>query len=250
MEKIQVIVLAAGKGKRMNSEEIPKVLIEINNKPIISYVLKAIEASKVCKTSAIVIGFQKEKVKQTLGNNYIYINQEQQLGTGHAVNVCKEALENKAENILVLYGDHPSITSSMVKNLAESHLENNNVLTLGTIKVDNFESWKKAFYDYGRIIRNNKGEVSKIVEKKDCSEAQLKITEVNPSYFCFNANWLWKNLSKIKNNNSQKEYYLTDLLNLAFIQNQKITDVYIDPKEGLGVNTLEQLNDVKNLLFR
>ena len=103
MEKIQVIVLAAGKGKRMNHEDIPKVLIEIKNKPIINYVLNAIEASNVCKTPVIVIGFQKEKVINKLGNKYVYIEQKEQLGTGHAVNVCKNFLKGKAENILVLY---------------------------------------------------------------------------------------------------------------------------------------------------
>ena len=250
MEKIQVIVLAAGKGKRMNHEDIPKVLIEIKNKPIINYVLNAIEASNVCKTPVIVIGFQKEKVINKLGNKYVYIEQKEQLGTGHAVNVCKNFLKGKAENILVLYGDHPSITESMVKNLAESHLKNNNILTLGTIKVDNFQDWKSVFYDYGRIIRDNKGEVSAILEKKDASETQLKITEVNPSYFCFKASWLWNNIEKLKNNNSQKEYYLTDLLNLAFSQKQKINAVLIDPKEGLGINTKKQLDFVKNLLFK
>ncbi|MBS3140917.1 NTP transferase domain-containing protein, partial [Candidatus Woesearchaeota archaeon] len=215
MEKVQIIILAAGKGKRMNSEDIPKVLIEINNEPIIKYALKSIKESKICKKPIIVIGFQGQKVVQALGTNYNYIEQKEQLGTGHAVGVCKDHLENKAENILVLYGDHPTITPKMLKDLVKSHIESKSVITLTTIKIPDFNDWRSAFYSSGRIIRNNKGEVSAIVEKKDASPEQLNITELNASYLCFNAKWLWENITKLKNNNSQKEYYLTDFLKLA-----------------------------------
>ncbi len=122
------------------------------------------------------------------------------------------------------------------------------VLTMMTVQIPNFEGWYKIFEDWGRVIRNEQGEIRAIVEKKDATPEELKITEVNPSLFCFKSWWLWENLPKVNCNNAQGEYYLTDLVHLAFLQNEKIhTLVISNPIEAIGINTPEQLELAKRL---
>jgi len=245
--KIHIIILAAGKGTRMNSTELPKVLTLYQDKPMIKHLLSSVEDSTVCETPVIVVGYKAEMVKEALGNNYTYVTQVEQLGTGHAVMTAESALKNIAENIMVLYGDHPTISAETISNIAKVHQENNGVLTMATVKVDDFDDWRNSFYDYGRIIRDGNGDVSEIIEKKDATDEQREILEVNPGYYCFKADWLWENLHVLKNENSQHEYYLTDLVKLAVEGGHKIYTVEIDPKQALGVNTVEQLELIENL---
>jgi len=246
-EQIKIIILAAGHGKRMNNHELPKVCIPLDGQPIVKRLMKAIKDSGVCDKPVVVVGQKAELVKQALGPDYTYVNQSEQLGTGHAVMCAKDELVGKAENIMVLYGDHPLITAEMVNNLAKTHLAANTVLTMATVKVPDFSDWRASFYDFGRIIRDDSNKVCQIVEKKDADDAQKEIKEVNPSYLCFKADWLWDNLAKLKNDNAQKEYYLTDLVGLACQAGREIATVEIQPKEALGVNTAEQLELVSKL---
>ncbi|MBN1779401.1 MAG: NTP transferase domain-containing protein [Candidatus Buchananbacteria bacterium] len=246
MNKLQIVILAAGKGKRMNSQELPKVLVPLRGKPMIKYLLESIKQAGI-SNPVIVVGQQAERVKAELGGQYQYVFQAEQLGTGHAVAVTRDTLLNQADHIMVLYGDHPHVSAATIKSIADAHLSSNNILTMATVKVDDFFDWRQSFYDFGRIVRDVNGDLDKIVEKRDATPEQLEIKEVNPSYFCFRADWLWENLVKLKNENSQGEYYLTDLLGLAVDQNQKITTVEIEPLEALGVNTQEQLQQLENL---
>ncbi|MFA6410100.1 MAG: NTP transferase domain-containing protein [Candidatus Buchananbacteria bacterium] len=247
-DKIQIVVLAAGFGKRMNNHDLPKVLIPFKGKPIISHLLLAIKESGVGQKPVIVIGQKSEMIKSALGPDYTYVFQAEQLGTGHAVSVTKSELEGKAENIMILYGDHPLVSSLMIKKLAAAHLANQKVLTMATVKVPDFSDWRQSFYDFGRIFRGDNKLVCQIIEKRDATQEQKEIKEVNPGYYCFQADWLWSNLDKLKNDNSQKEYYLTDLVGLACQQGKEIATVEIEPKEALGVNTAEQLALVEKMI--
>jgi bifunctional UDP-N-acetylglucosamine pyrophosphorylase/glucosamine-1-phosphate N-acetyltransferase len=119
---------------------------------------------------------------------------------------------------------------------------------MATVKVDSFEGWKKAFFDFGRIIRDAAGKIVANVEKKDTTDEQKLITEVNPVYFCVDSAWLWKSLSEITPNNAQGEYYLTDLVKLACNQGHAIVSVEIPAEEALGVNTPEQKEIVEGLM--
>ena len=247
MTQTQIIVLAAGHGQRMNNKILPKVLIPLEGQPLIKHLLIAIEQSGVGARPVIVIGQKAGLVKESLGENYQYVYQTEQLGTGHAVSVTQDALKDKAENIMVLYGDHPYVSAETIRNLAQVHQASDSVITMATVKVPDFNGWRTGFYDFGRVIRNQAGEVAAIIERKDATPQQLEIKEGNPSYFCFEAEWLWSNLNKIKNNNSQKEYYLTDLAGIACSEGYKITTVAIEPREALGVNTPEQLALLESL---
>jgi len=246
--EIQIVILAAGQGTRMNNKDLPKVLIPLKGKSIIKYVLAAIKESKLCSRPTIIVGYKAEQVKNILGTDYDYVFQAEQLGTGHAVGCAKESLTRKVKDIMVLSGDMPFVSSKMINNLARAHFAKNNVLTMATAVTPDFVDWRQSFYGFGRIIRDRDNKVIAIMEKKDSTPAQLENKEVNPAYYCFKTDWLWSNLDKLKNNNAQREYYLTDLVGLAFKQGQDITTVEIKPKEALGINTAEQLELVGNLL--
>ncbi|PJC23745.1 bifunctional UDP-N-acetylglucosamine diphosphorylase/glucosamine-1-phosphate N-acetyltransferase GlmU, partial [candidate division WWE3 bacterium CG_4_9_14_0_2_um_filter_35_11] len=211
--KNAVLILAAGKGNRMKVE-IPKVLVTLHGKPLIKYLLDTIDSIFQKSDIHVVVGYKKDEVKSALLNEYNFIEQTEQLGTGHAVMCAKESSINKFDNILVLYGDMPFISKQTINEILIKHSEKMADLTMATISVDNFNSWQSCFYDFGRIVRDKNNNPIKIVEKKDATEEELKIKEVNPSYFCFKSEWLWEKITEIRQNNSQKEYYLTDLLSL------------------------------------
>lgn len=246
MEKIKIVILAAGHGKRMNNESLPKVLTPLKGKPLIVWLTEAIKVSGVCEQPVIVVGQKSEMVKATLGPGFIYVIQSEQLGTGHAVMAARSEVEGQADNVMVLYGDHPLVSSETIRKLTEAHLDSGNVLTMATVKINDFNDWRQSFNDFGRIIRDGAGNITGIIEAKDATPEQRQILEVNPSYFVFKADWLWNNLERIKNDNVQHEYYLTDLPKIAVSENKKITSVEIDPREALGVNTVDQLTLINN----
>lgn len=244
-KKFQLVILAAGHGKRMGNNNFSKVLLPFKEKPIIKHLLEAVSQTKLFPKPVIVVGQKANQVKKTLGQHYLYVYQKEQLGTGHAVLCCRKLLENKYLNILVLYGDHPLLTAKSIIKIVRTHLKSSSTLTMATVEVGDFNDWRKTFSQWGRIIRDKNKHLKEIVEVKDADEKQQQIREVNPSFFCFDAYWLWKNLTMIKNNNAAKEYYLTDLLKLAVDQKEKIKTVEIGPQEAYGVNTIEQLQEAK-----
>lgn len=243
--KTQIIVLAAGHGKRMNSE-LPKALTPLHGKPFIKHVLDAIVSSGVCENPVIVIGQKGDQVRDILGPSYSYAVQEEQLGTGHAV-MMAESIAKDADNILVLYADHPLVSSKTIMNLVNTQKEKKATLTMATAIVPDFNDWRSAFISFGKFVRNENGKIKKIVEVKDATKEELEIKEVNPAYMCFDAKWMWKHLHMLKNENAQGEYYLTDLVGMAFNEEQVIETIVIEPKEALGVNTKDQLELIANL---
>lgn len=247
MDQIKIIVLAGGKGKRMNSE-LPKVLLPLSGVPMIKYLLKAVDESRIGKPATIVVGVGAEQVKEILGPDYNYVLQKEQLGTGHAVLTTEPTLRGKAKHIMVLYGDHPLMDTATIESIAKTHLAKKAVLTMGTIVVPDFSDWRAAFFDFGRIVRDDRGQITRSVETKDATEEERKMTEVNPCYYCFEAEWLWDNLKKISNDNAQKEYYLTDLPKLARDGSCKIASIPIEPKVGLGANTPAQFQVLAKFL--
>src|SRR3989344_1018004 len=247
MHDIQLVILAAGKGKRMNSD-LPKVLLPLRGKPFLHYLLEAVQHSSVFNHPTIVVGVGSELIKKEAGSKYHYVTQDEQLGTGHALQCAEKHLKGKVSDIMVLYGDHPLVDSKTIDTIATAHSKGVSPITMATAKVQDFKDWRAGFYDYGRIIRNGKGKLKKIVEKKDATEEELFVTEVNPSYLCFKASWLWEHLNKLSNKNSQKEYYLTDLPGMAWEEGETITTVSIDPVAALGANTPEQLAALEKIL--
>lgn len=242
----RIVVLAAGKGKRMK-QPFPKALTPVAGKPILQYLVESVEASKVDGPPVVVVGPERPKLCETFGVTCTYAVQQEQLGTGHAVLSAKEAV-GKADALIVLYGDHPFLSADSLQRLAKRHEERGNVVTMMTTVVPNFNGWYTAFSHWGRILRGSDGHIIGIREDKDATEEERKIQEVNPALFCFDAKWLWKHIETLKNENVQKEYYLTDLIAMAVSQGQKISSLEIAPEEAVGINTPEECRLAEDLI--
>lgn len=233
----KIIILAAGKGTRMGSD-LPKALALVSGKPMLEHLLLAVNESGVDDEPIVVVSPDNiEAIKKCLKNyNCTYAVQKEQLGTGHAVSCAKDLIGQTGETIC-FYGDHPLIKPKTIKNLADYH---RGIITIATTAVQDYNDWRKGFYHWGRIMRYGK-EIEAIIEFKDATEAVRQIKEINPAFYSFNNKWLWDNIKKLNNKNIQQEYYLTDLINLAFRQKNIIHSIPISPEEAIGVNTLEEL---------
>ncbi|MGE5329644.1 MAG: bifunctional UDP-N-acetylglucosamine diphosphorylase/glucosamine-1-phosphate N-acetyltransferase GlmU [Deltaproteobacteria bacterium] len=232
------VILAAGEGKRMKTKH-SKVTHRILGKALIEWVIDAATLAGI-KNKVIVVGHKAEEVKQCMGDKAEYAVQEQQLGTGHAVMQVIPLLKNKGGNIIVMCGDMPLISPDTIKNAVKKHIEGNNA---GTILTADFENPA----GYGRIAKDSKGKVIKIVEDKDASEEEKKIKEINSGLYCFNTELLVEALGKISNNNKQNEYYLTDVIEILIKQGKKVDTYKIaNNYEIMGINDRIQLNQAAN----
>lgn len=247
---VHVLILGAGKGKRMNAKDLPKVLYPFAGEPLISHVVRAVKTSGVCEHPTLIIGFLGDKVRAFLGEAVDYVEQKEQLGTGHAVSTAREALRGRAEHVLVLNGDHPLISPQTIRGLAERHETNGATITMATTIVPDFSDWRTCFSEFGRIVRDERGAISRIVEAKDATQSERDIREVHPTIFCFRADWLWENVVRLSNKNVQSEYYITDLIGMAKDQGALIDSYNIPPEECLGVNTPEQLKFAEEMFTR
>lgn len=240
-DQLDVIILAAGLGTRMKSATI-KVLHRAAGRPIIDYVLDL--ASEVCERPPIVVvGHQREAVQQSIGDRARFAVQEQQLGTGHAV---LQAAPYVAEGrrVLILSGDVPLTRPETLRRLLEEHERSRNALTLLTMRLSDPAK-------YGRVVRNGRGDVERIVEFKDATEAERKIDEVNAGIYVFDADGLFDNLRNLSTNNAQGEYYLTDLLAVLRGSGKSVGAVRVDdPIEAVGVNSRAELATVEGEIQR
>jgi bifunctional UDP-N-acetylglucosamine pyrophosphorylase/glucosamine-1-phosphate N-acetyltransferase len=241
----RIIILAAGKGARMDSE-LPKVLVPLKNRPMIKYLMDSVVASQVDPRPLIVVSpDNREIINQTLSEYDLeYVIQDKQFGTGHAVNCAQEYL-GAADSVVVLYGDHPFLKSESIRKFAA--LKQAALTIMPTILPD-FTGWHQNFYHWGRIIRGANGRVEKIIEFKDATDQEKLVTEVNPGFMCFNKAWLLENIAKLKDDNKQKEYYLTDLVKIAFEAGQPVGTIAIGPAEAMGINSLAELEIASSLL--
>jgi len=235
----RIVILAGGKGTRMKIDR-PKVLVELSGRPLIGHIFDNLQELFLLKP-IVVVGFQGEKVVEFLKDKADFAWQKEQLGTGHALLCAKEKFANFTGTIVVLYGDQPLISSATINKLLQVHRENNAQLTLLTVHVKDFVDWRQAFFNYGRILRNENGCLSGICEIKEANEQQKNILEVNPGIYCFDSAWLWRNIEKIKNENSQKEFYLTDILKIALESSAKVASATLPDREALGANTPGEL---------
>lgn len=245
--RVGVVILGAGEGKRMKSEGVPKVLVPLHGRPMISYILETLDTVHADPNPIIVVGFKANVVKAALGDQYQYAYQAEQLGTGHAVMQAAEFARAKYDHIVVLYGDQPHITSQVINELIDTHLRERATMTLMTITVPDFEDWRAGLFNFSRVIRDATGKIVRTVERKDATEAELQIKELNPAYFCFRADWLWEQLPKLGKTNAQNEYYLTDLLEVATRAGEKVTSFNGDAMAALGANTREELKLLEDM---
>ena len=240
----KAIVLAAGKGTRLQTEGItlPKVMREANGKPLLHYVLKNLSFLRQ-EDIILVVGYHREDVLKVYGD-YPHAVQEPQLGTGHAVAVAKDFFQDYDGPVLICYGDMPLLRRSTYESLLAAHQEQGNACTLltGTCGWD---------LPYGRILRGEDGTFLGVVEDRDCTPEQKAIRELNVGVYVFDSKKLFAALSQLKNNNAQKEYYLTDVPAILSTQGDKVgACCACEGAELIGVNTVEQLRMVEEALGR
>jgi len=239
------IILAAGISKRMNTK-LAKVLHEVCGRPMLAYVLDACRQVGV-ERIYVVVGFGVEQVKERFSGNdedIIWVCQDEQKGTAHAVLCCKEHLKDFEGETLVLCGDGPLIRVQTLKTLTEKHRVELPAATLATAVLDDPTG-------YGRISRDAYGNIQGIVEDSDCTSEQLAIKEINTGYYLFNNKVLFEALEKVRPDNVKKEYYLTDALSLILSIGHKVIAVTsVRPEESMGVNSREQLSVASKIMQR
>ena len=245
MEAPIAIVLAAGKGTRMKSD-LPKVLSEACGRPLVAYVLDALRAAGVGRIIAVV-GYRADLVESKLSSEYDNIDfalQKEQLGTGHAVMMCRDHLQGHDGPVIVVTGDSPMLQVSSIKALLDDFEANRPASLLGTLIHEDPTG-------LGRIVRDDDGNFVGIVEEKDATEEQRKIDEVNMSTYLFDCQHLLASLDKLTDDNQQKEYYITDVPGILLKEGQDVRALpVLKPVEALSVNTVEHLADVEDAMKR
>lgn len=234
-EDFAAVVLAAGKGTRLNSRKINKVMYQLAGKPMISYTIELLEKAGL-KKIIIVVGFAAKSVQDYLGPKYIYAVQKKRLGTGNALKCGLKKVPKGIKNIFVCSSDDTAFYPAIViKKLMKKHLANNNELTLLT-------AVKKNPTGLGRVVRDKENRAVAVVEEKNTTLSQKKIKEINTGCYCFRLAFINKFLPEIKRDKLKKEYYLTDILAIAAETRQKVQALRLSKGEHFqGINTKEEL---------
>jgi len=241
MENVGAIVLAAGRGVRMQSE-LPKVCHELNGQPLIQHVLNSVFAAGI-KNVYVVIGHKADLVREQCKDfSVTFVEQTERLGTGHAVKQVEPFLKDGSQTLIVLNGDTPLITSDTIKKVINHHKKSKSKATLLTAEFTDPAG-------YGRIIRNDDGIVVKIVEDKDASLSEKSVREINTGTYCFEMKHLFSSLKKLKPDNAQGEYYLTDTIKLLNDSDIGVSAVVAeDYRETLGINTVSDLEAASQIM--
>lgn len=246
-QNIAAVILAAGKGKRMNSEDKNKVTLRLAGKPIITRIVDFMKSLGI-EDIIVVVGYAKDSVTETLeGENIIYAEQLEQKGTGDALITAFKQKPGYITNLLVVYGDDGVIYTEqnkpVIENLFNKHNSTGAAITFLTID-------QADPTGLGRIVRDSNGRVTAIVEEKDASGKEREIREINPGCFIFSADFLNKYLKMLTKSKITGEYYLTELIKLAIKDNIKIESIQGGMLAWRGVNTIEELDKAQELMLR
>lgn len=245
MSTLSAIILAAGKGTRMNSD-LPKVAHEVAGQAMVRWVVEACRGAG-CRKIVVVVGYAQEVVRKALsGLEVEFAVQSEQLGTGHAVRCAESCFKSGASVIagdaFVLAGDGPLIRGETLTALLDRHRATRSAATLATSVIDDPSG-------YGRIHRDAAGQFVGIVEEKNASAAQKAIREVNPSYYCFDIPALFSSLTKVKRNEASGEYYITDVPTLLMSEGRRVEVIEaVPPEDVLSINNPQQLAEVDRIL--
>lgn len=238
------VVLAAGKGTRMESE-LPKVLFPACGRPMIEYVLDALGQAGATRI-LVVVGYRSELVRERLARwpGIEFVEQSEQRGTGHAVKMCQTQLAGFDGPVIVVTGDSPLLQSESVAALLELFDQQRPACILGTLH-------KANPFGLGRIVRDGQGNLAAIVEEKDATEAQRQITEVNMSTYVFDNRHLLPALAALRNDNRQQEYYITDVPGILRDAGHDVRALpVLRPCEALSINNLQELRIVEDEMIR
>lgn len=236
----KTLILAAGKGTRMGSD-LAKVLHRIHGRTLLEYVVDVAEAAG-SEEIVVIVGHQADLVRETFaGRDLVFVDQREQLGTGHAVLQAKPAFTGYDGDVLILCGDVPLLPRDTVRRLLDEHARSGSAVSVLTALVENPKG-------YGRIVKDNVGTLLRIVEERDATEGERRIREINSGIYLSGAPFLFDAVSRITNRNDQKEYYLTDIVEIArrggFPVHACLAE---DARSVMGINTLEELKKAEEI---
>jgi len=231
---LRTLILAAGKGTRMGSD-LAKVLHRIHDRPLLEYVVEVAEAAG-SEEIVVIVGHQADVVRETLaGRNLVFVDQREQLGTGHAVLQARKAFAGYDGDVLILCGDVPLLPLGTVQRLLDEHAASGAAVSVLTALLENPKG-------YGRIVKDNAGALLRIVEERDATEEEREIREINSGIYLVGAPFLFDAVSRITNRNDQKEYYLTDIVEIARSGGLPVhVCLAEDARSVMGINTPEEL---------
>jgi len=238
------IVLAAGKGTRMRSE-LPKVLVPVCGRPMVRYVVEALQVAGVSRL-VVVVGYRADLVRAELQDvpGIEFVDQSEQLGTGHAVMMCREQLAAHRGPVVVVAGDSPMLQAESVATLLKEFRARGAACLVGTVRRDDP-------HGYGRIVRDSAGQFAGIVEEKDATPDQKAIHEINVSTYVFDAQQLLWALDQLRADNSQREYYITDCPGVLLAAGKLVAALdVLKPREALSINSVEELASVEQEMKR
>jgi UDP-N-acetylglucosamine diphosphorylase/glucosamine-1-phosphate N-acetyltransferase len=240
-DRFAAIILAAGQGKRMQSD-LAKVLHAARGSSLVEHVLAAVRGAGVQRI-VVVVGHQAQRVEEHLAQAGVqFALQAEQLGTGHAVQQAQAALADWQDEIVVLCGDTPLLTSETLRALFDTHRDTQAAATVLTAELDDPTG-------YGRVVRGPDDSVLRIVEQKDATPEELRVREINSGLYVFSSADLWQALTKVDADNAQREYYLTDTLEILRSEGRRVSAYRCqDPREVLGVNNPDQLREAEAVL--
>ncbi len=235
-----VVILAAGQGTRMRSQ-VPKVLHTLAGRPMVLYTVEVARALTPLPP-VLVVGCGAEAVRQAVGSAATYVEQAEQLGTGHAVLQARPVLEGQASEVLVLYADMPLLREETLRRLWEHQRAGSAPLTMLTVVHGDP-------HGFGRVIRDGSRAVVRVVEEAAATPEELEVRELNAGVYCFDAEWLWAHLDRIPLSLPKREYYLTDLIGMAAAEGRPAKAIPVeDPSEVLGINTRVHLAEAEAVL--
>ena len=241
--RLAVLVLAAGESTRLKSRR-SKMLHCVAGKPIIRSAFDtalALSADEI----VFVVGKNGDQIRQALGEDRVhYVCQAERKGTGHAALQGRPALEGRSDIVVIFYADMPLIQVDTLRQLVEVQSQGRTVLTMLTLISEDSMG-------YGRIVRGEDGRVLASIEEKVCTPQQLQIKEINPSVYCFDADWLWSHIDQIPLNPVKQEYFLTDMVGIAVAGGRRVEAIVShDPDELLGINNRIQLSQAEAIVRR
>ena len=239
------VILAAGAGTRMKSD-LPKVLHPLLGKPMIEWAVGVAESVSAQKP-IVVVGHEQAQIRETLGDRAEYVEQPELLGTGHAVQQAASLLTDQSDAVIVTYGDMPLLRGETITGLLDLFAQEIKASTPPAIAM--LTVIREDAQGFGRIVRDDAGNVLRIVEEVDCTPDEREIRELNPGIYCFDAGWLWKNLAQIPLS-AKGEYYLTDMVGMAVAQGRRVVTMPSPADEVNGINTRVHLADALQVLQR
>ena len=240
--KLAVVILAAGQGTRMRSR-LTKVLHPLGGRPLVTYTVETARALTDTRP-VMVIGHGSEALQETVGDAVVFVVQAEQRGTGHAVLLAREVLQGRADLVLVTYADMPLLTVETLRRLVERQQANAGPITMLALLHENPRG-------FGRVIRDEDGAVTQVVEEAVATPEQLAIRELNAGVYCFDADWLWSHVDRIPLSLPKREYYLPDLIGMAVAEGRRVEAIVTeDADETLGINTRVHLAEAEAALRR